>query len=456
MKIKRRLAPAVAGLLAGSAAVAATSPASAQDAGSKPSCDSYTNPVIISGSSASKPVLQALATAFAADGVPISIIYASPDSCLGVSDWTTGAIGNESSSAYLPPSSGSPVSCSLGSSDTVDIAVSDVYGATCVTNASVTLPTNFAEVQGPIQAMTMAVPGGSSGSSANVISAQAAYVVFGADATSPNVVAPWTSPTNIFTRETTSGVLDVLASAIGLAPSKWANAVTTSSTQYESSTSNMEKAVANVTSNQSATIGILSTASVATWNAVTGDSVIKVLAFQATGQDCGYFPDSSQSALDKINTRQGRYAIFGPVHFLVQTNSSGAIVAEHPGAAATVLNYLLATGPNPNAPLFGGAITSDAGAGASVSTSDISELITAEAKPGYVVPWCAMQVMRTAEVTSADSNIASYASPEPCSCLFEETAAGGPVAGHTCTTCTSSSSCPSTAPVCRYGYCEVN
>jgi hypothetical protein len=283
-----------------------------------------------------------------------------------------------------------------------------------------------------------------------VISAKAAYVVFGSDATT-YTVAPWSVSSNIFVRAETSGTLNMIGTAIGLIPSKWVNAGTTGTppAQQETSTGNMEKAVATVTgANVGATIGILSAEGAATWNSTAADSAtpLKILAFQASEQECGYLPDSSATTFDKINVRQGRYAIWGPLHFLANTGTNGQPTGPDAAQIATVLNYFLATGPNPSATLFTGAIPGDAGT--VPSTADIQSLITAEAKPGYVVPWCAMEAQRSAEVGPESS----YSSPEPCSCLFETTL-GSPVSGHTCTTCSTSSPCSS--GVCRYGFCEV-
>jgi ABC-type phosphate transport system substrate-binding protein len=446
----------VAGLLAAGAVLVAPTAAMAQDAGTDggsttPLCSSFTNPVYISGSSASKPVLQALATTLAANGVPITIIYSSPDSCLGVEDMLQGVPSTESGVAapVALGSGGATTTCSTTSSFGVDVAVSDVFPATCVANAGLTIPSSVVEVQGPIQAMTMVVPGGTSGSTATAISAKAAYVVFGADATAPNTVMPWSVASNIFVRAETSGTLNMIGTAIGLVPSKWVNAGTTGTApaQQQSSTGNMEKAVATVTSNQSATIGILSAEGVAGWNSTSADSAtpLKILAFQAADQSCGYLPDSSPTALDKINVRQGRYAIWGPLHFLTKT-SAGQPTGPDAAAVATVLNYFLATGSNPNATPFTGGLAGDAGAG--VSASDIQALVTAETKPGYVVPWCAMEAQRSTEVGPESS----YSSPTPCSCLFETTL-GSPVSGHTCTACSTSTPCSS--GVCRYGFCEV-
>jgi hypothetical protein len=444
------VAPRVAGLLAAGAVLAASVPAAAQDAGTTPACGNsnlFPNPVYISGSSASKPVLAALATTLAADGVPISIIYFSPDSCLGVGDLLEGQPSTESgvTPAYLG-SGGATTNCTVTASNAIDIAVSDVFPATCVANAGLTIPSSVVEVQGPIQAMTMVVPGGASASNQASISAKAAYVVFGGGATAPNVVAPWSVASNIFVRAATSGTLNMIGTAIGLVPSKWQNSAAGTGAPQESSTGNMESAVAGVTSNQNATIGILSAEGVAAFNSKSPPVPLNVLAFQANDQSCGYLPDSAVGALDKINVRQGRYAIWGPLHFLANT-SGGQPTGPDKAAVATILNYLLATGSNPlGYTPFTGALSGDAGTG--VSASDVQALITAETKPGYVVPWCAMQAQRSAEVGPESS----YSSPEPCSCLFETTL-GATVSGHTCTPCSSSSPCSS--GVCRYGFCEV-
>jgi len=45
----------------------------------------------------------------------------------------------------------------------------------------------------------------------------------------------------------------------------------------------------------------------------------------------------------------------------------------------------------------------------------------------------------------------SYQPPEPCECYFEFKATGAT----SCTACATSTTCPHSAPVCRYGYCEV-
>jgi hypothetical protein len=443
---KNKRASRAVGLLACAGAVAVSAPALAQDAGLV-ACDTYENPVIISGASSAKTVVQALATVFKASGVPISIIYASPDSCLGLGDLETGGNGYESNSAYVPGAAAGATSfppmpaCGLQTGDAVDIAISDVFAATCAASTAGVSATGLTDIYGPIQAVTFAVPQVTG--APTVISAAAAQVVFAYDAAG-YTVAPWTVPNNILTRESSSGALNMAGVAINLSPSLWANSQKGAPTppQYTSATSEAS-ALANITANPSQAIAIVAAENIPAANAVSTNNKIQALAYQHTSQSCGYLPDSSSTAFDKINVRQGRYAIWGPIHFLI---NGTAPTGPHAAAVATVLNYLIATGNNPDATPFSGAIGGDAGTG--VSAAEAQYLITEEAKPGYVIPWCAMEAQRATEIGPESS----YASPDPCSCLYETTV-GSVVNGHTCTACSSTSPCAT--GTCRYGYCEA-
>jgi len=310
--------------------------------------------------------------------------------------------------------------------------------------------------------MTIAVPASSQGPSS--ISAEAAYVVFGGDAqTAAVTITTWNQSASIFTRPATSGTLNMIGEAIGLAPSSWANAplAATAPAEQKGSTGAMYTAIATATANVNQTIGILSAEAVIQKNAAqlalgvdggTAGPTAKALFFQGIGQSCGYLPDSTATSFDKINVREGRYDIWGPLHFMTNVEANGQPTGTHAASVATVLNYFIATGANPDAPLF----TAGADAG-TINVAAKQALIDAEAKPlvGGVVPWCAMHVMRTTEVGPESS----FSPAEPCGCYFESVATGAPVSTycHACTTntdCTSDGSTPS-YPVCRYGYCEV-
>jgi ABC-type phosphate transport system substrate-binding protein len=484
-----RVASAAVGVAAASLTLfGAEKRAPAQAEGGTPACNSFAggNVVYIAGSSASKPVLQALATTLSLRGSTIGIIYQAPDSCQGVSDLLN-TTGDTASALYLNGSNGTTTACDIrngGSTPAiVDIAVSDVYPATCAANSlAPALTTSQKDILGPIQSMTFSVPTGST--SGGVISAAAAYVVFGCAGGAPGsscslTVAPWTNQASIFVRAHTSGTLNMLGSAIGLSPSKWptANPVDggTPATQA-GGTGAMQGDIAN---GDPTTIGILSDEGALAWNANSSNTnKIKVLAYQHTGQSCGYFPDSTATASDKINVRQGRYAVWGPLHFIVNVDASShplggdqsATNAAKIQSVTTVLNYFIATGPNPTQTWSNdaGPPITDADKLSLVKT-EIGDLSAAIGSRGYVVPWCAMQVQRSGEVSpNAMSGESSYQPPEPCGCFFEKVATGATTSSY-CHACATNDDChnpdggTSAYPVCRWidsangnmGYCEA-
>ena len=432
--------------------------AGGQAAAATPTCTSLNlaNPLFISGSTAVQAALQAVAKALPS----VNIVYLNPDSCLGVADLVAGQASTEA--GFTPKvlnSDGTTTQCVLDSPtpQTNDIAVSDVFPATCgltsLTNIGPSSNLTLTEVLGPAQAIDFAVPATSNATS---ISAEAAYVVFGADATT-YVIPQWNVPGAIFTRPQTSGTLNMAASAISLDPAKWANATTgSSSPQQKAGTGGIITALATATSNQNATISTVSDEGLIQYNTTpAGDAglppQIKPIAYQHKGQKCGYFPSSKQSTFDKINVRQGRYAVWGPVHFLVPVDGGGHPIGPHAAAATLVLDYFIATGPNPTTPLL---TVGDAGA-PTITDGDKKSMIEAEANPGYVVPWCAMEVKITSEIGQP----AAYASPTPCACDFETkvgaVSGGKTLEGQTCTPCTDNTPCSGSTPTCRYGFCEA-
>lgn len=416
-------------------------------------------PVYIAGANAVKGYLEGLAGLL---GNSISLIYAGPASCQGVGDvLTAGQAETTASFALVTPNgttscSGPPIDGGFApypSSIYVDIGVSDVYASTCVAPAFPTLPSGFADFTGAIQPFVIAVPYASSQFS---ISAEAAYVVFGFGAGSYQgtmyQVNPWTESSDIFTRGDTAGTQLMIADAIGLRGDKWLSALgaEAGASQIVSSAGNMVTAILSAGADDpNATIGILGSASVDPLKSSNGG--LKPLAFQGiepdgTDQDCAFYPDSTLSAFDKINVRQGRYAIWGPEHFLTAVDSSGnpttnsnAAMNPSPSRAADVKTVIDIVTHNPS------VVTA-------TSTPSLLSVITAETN-AYYVPTCAMQVSRTSEVGPE----ASYQPPIGCGCFFENQPHGG--SGNLsayCTTCATDTDCAAAAyPHCNFGYCEA-
>src|SRR5205814_1125309 len=121
-------------------------------------------------------------------------------------------------------------------------------------------------------------------------------------------------PTVIFQRTGGSGTQNMIATAINVPAAKWQPSTNTNSSSdliFAAITGAATAGKAN------AAIGILST----DYMDLHRDTV-KELAYQHTGQSCGYLPDSDANAFDKANVRDGHYMIWGPLHMYVLTSMS--------------------------------------------------------------------------------------------------------------------------------------
>jgi ABC-type phosphate transport system substrate-binding protein len=431
---KRRVAYATAGLAA-AAVLGAYGNAHAQTA---PACSSFNGGSVVyfDGSTAVQPALQALSQTFAGLTPPIGIVYQSVGSCQGNIDLLTPS-PQKGAAVYLDPTSGKAVACTLTdpiNGQLPDIAVSDVFPATCIANIAGVPPipaSGYKEFLGPIQVMTFVTRKESLQSS---ISADAAYTVFGFSGQSPYQVMPWTDPTQMWVRKSTSGVINMISTAIGLAPTKWVGGDTGTNAAQHVTSGGVLAGVQN-SQNADASIGILaadladSYRNPAAPDGGTPPPAIKILAYKHKGQSCGWLPDSDSTHFDKINVRQGRYAIWGPLHFIVPVDGTGTPTNSK---VATLLKYFAAVGPNPDATL---------------TAADKKLMIDAEAN-AFTIPWCAMQVQRT-----ADSQLPTPFQPtEPCGCYYESKKAS---IVSTCKVCTVDTDCSGSTPKCRYGFCEA-
>jgi len=415
-------------------------------------CNSYPHPVYIAGSSASKPILLALAKQFAAANPPvnISIIYEDPSSCQGLTDLLTAGKTESKDAAYLDGTAGTATACDPtngvagGPASYIDIGVSDVFPQTCVDYSNIpALTSGQKDWWGPVQAMVMAVQSGQTQYPA--ISAEAAYVVFGWSGQGGNTVAPWTNPQMMFIRSPTSGTESMIGKAIGLPPTKWLaqSPFDGGTPQQESNSQAVVTALTAATTDMMSGIGILSTQYVD-----QNRSTIHALAFQAKDpnggdQECGYLPDSKSTTFDKLNVRQGRYGIWGPLHFVTNVDSTGKPAPNSmSGTAAadvqTVISYL--------------------NFDSSLTAAQNLAMIQASAA-AYTVPPCAMEVTRMQDGGGVASTMPSGAM---CGCYYEALTAGtsptmlGTPTSSYCKTCTTDTDCTTgNYKKCNYGFCEV-
>jgi hypothetical protein len=391
-------------------------------------CSGLPSPVYISGSSASKPIWDAIAASLTG----VSLIYQGPSSCVGLGEVTTG-MADTNNATYMSGAGMNDAQCT-NTIPAPDIGVSDVFPASC--SSIMTLPSGYKDFLGPIQVMLMAVPYTSTESS---ISYDAAYTVFGWGGITYQV-PPWTQYADIFIRAPTSGTQTMIGSAIGLAPTKWL-AMAPDAGQHEGNSGAVLTALqtAAAGANASAAIGIIaadvgdaSRGPLGMTDAGNSTNGLKILAYQAKNQSCGYLPDSDAVHKDKINVRQGRYDIWGPLHVVTAVDSMG-----NPTKAAvkTVIDTITANGLTTMA--YQGLIDADAGA--------------------HVIPQCAMQVSRSQEVTPDNPGMASYQPPLGCGCYYEYKANGATYSPY-CKACNMDSDCTAismTYPKCHFGYCEA-
>jgi len=396
-------------------------------AASAADCTTARNPVYVAGSTAAKPILAQVAKFLAAQNPPVTIVYSGQGSCAGVdailngtplrgavatatalSTWdATGAeLKCDLAAAPAPAttSGATPGTTSALPTRTVvaDIGLSDVFASTCFSLPG-GLPSNVQDFLGPVQTMTFVVPKSSPERS---ISAEAAYYVFGFGATSG--ASPWTDEAWLLHRDAQSGTERMIATAIGVPPGRWKGTGTTSSTDL------LGRLTAPGTGAQ--TLGIL-----ATDVAQSNLGMLNILAYQHFGQTCGYYPDRDATTNEKINVRDGHYAIWGPVHLFTRLGGAGYPANAYAG---DVIGYVTGT---------------------KVAPAGL-DLVALEAQ-SHVVPPCAMRVRRTEEL----GPLASFAPPGACGCYYDKVANGST----SCQVCASAHDCPAASPACSYGYCET-
>lgn len=377
------------------------------------------------GSSAVQPFLAQIARQFATRGV--YVIYTPTGSCVGVdailngTPMTTGAAPAPSSYALYwssPTSDGER--CALPKEGvTADLGVSDVFAQSCP-GFELADPSakSVRDAHGPIQTMAFVVP---SNSDQYEISAQAAYFVYGfgsggmvLDTNGQRAI--WSDETRILQRQASSGTQALLSAAIGVPAGRWRGK--THRTSDELTTSLL--AAGGDLALASQTLGILAADYIDSKNL---RAQVRVLAFRDTHQTCAVYPDSTATARDRRNVRDGHYPLWGPLHLFHTVNKDGLPAKEDTRQEVSdALGYLAGTKALPNG----------------------IKLIDLYAESG-LIPECAMRVTRT-----IDGGEISAKRPEsPCACLYEARATGS----SRCTPCRVQGDCKS-GEACSLGYCE--
>jgi hypothetical protein len=383
-------------------------------------CDAQgSNIIYVAGTAGLPPFLSVLAPLLAAESPPWTIVYQNLGSCPSAT-----AIFNETKAitdkAAVPPKpladggmsaavaanyavffkpDGTSQECWVPDGGVVPhVGSSDVFAATC---GLVDAGAPVGNYEGPIVTYVFVVPAASTQTS---ISAEAAYEVFGMGG-NKGTAAPWTDPSLLLIRNPKAGTQQLIAKAINVPVEKWWGVDRVSNDL-------MNKALKALTDPATAekAIGILQTE-------FSDDARgnYRVLAFKSTGQSCGYLPDSNVLSFDKKNVREGRYAMWGPLHLYARTTNNLPSAA----AAALVTRF-------------------------TAQRMDLA-LLNAVIKK-HEVPRCAMHVDRDTEM----GTVFPYKPDGACSCYFEFMATGS----STCKPCSILADCTADHPACNYGFCE--
>ncbi len=303
------------------------------------------------------------------------------------------------------------------------IGVSDVFATSCPNVTEV--PDGIKDFQGPVQAMNFIVPVGAD-ASIKSISAEAAYLTFGflAGSLDSKTSLPysngtsWTEKDNIWVRDSTSGTQTMLGLAINVPASSWP------ATSYSDGASK-PTGPRPVERQRDQRRGHLCGAG--QHHRHPGDDRPRQSSRHAARLGLsGLRPNLRLLAqLDggqqgQLNVRTGKYAVWGPIHMYAKVDSDGAAVDPD------VADLLAAV----------------------QGTMDIEgvDVLALETKTN-VIPQCAMQVQRNAELDAPMS-------VEPtCGCSYDAARGGDTTGCPTLTACTPGTC--DTGEVCRLGFCEA-
>jgi hypothetical protein len=395
------------GALLCAAALVSTTPAWADN----PECATISGgaPIIYgAGGSAQAPLVGKAAVVLQGATNPVFVVYKDDTgACTGINALTglgpTTITGN---AKYWDTATGSQLTCTLPvvGGATVQFASMGNGPLLCPLVTDISYVDGILDVTGPISTVNVLVP---NASTQQAISAEAFYLIYGLGPAAN--IAPWNNPDTSYYihRNQDSYVQLYLATASGLPVTKFFGVDAGSNTNSIALLNGLGVPEQGIS---------FASGEVADANRAT----VRTLAWQHTGQNAAWWPDSSASSFDKINVRNGLYFLWGPGHFYAPEGAPGEFADPNVGA---FLEYL---------------------SGAS-QPAGTSKTITDVAIANKNVPQCAMKVKRDGDLTP----IYAWNPPEPCGCYFEFKATGA----STCQACDDTNRC-SGSNVCRFGFCE--
>ena len=383
------------------------------------------NKIFGSGGSAVTATLKRVALAIANDptGTPAeqtTIFYTDPNACDGYGDFLTG----KSTRVFKYWVAGQTIdqTCEArAGGQPLDFAHMGNAADLCVDPV---IPAGIGDFAAPVQTVNLITgltPTG--GSPEKSISAEALYFIFGFG--TGGQVSPWNDGAGVFVRQATSFVtllvgkhINVPATAF-VGPGKWA----ADNAAAVQTNGNVVTAITTYVGTDDVKAG-QALGYVSGSTADTNRSKVKTLAFQAFDQTCGVYPDSTDTKLDKLNVRKGKYALQAQGHYFAPVDANGVPTNER---VANLIGWFDGSAQPPGS-----------------TVSPFNETI----KAGDI-PECAMEVKRDGTVGA----FSSFAPAKPCGCRFESIAGGA--VPESCTACEADSECGGDTPSCNFGYCEA-
>jgi len=284
---------------------APTDTSTASDAGTDASadalppvaCSKLMNPLYVMSGDTQVPILKALGKTLRQDTAnPTTLAWFATGSCT-IIDAVYNKTPLKQNLSYIPsdpswdPNTGTVPTCTPDAAGVpVQLGIPIVFPESCTTT---TPPATTRAYKGPVQSFVFVVP---KASTAQAISAAEAYLTFGFGA--QGMVSPWLDPMFYFVRPATKGTQVSMGAMIGVPAAKWKGQPIDQSTAVAS----MVAASASLDK----TIGILGTE---IYDSAGNRAALRSLSFQGTfpsaAQTNGYLPDTTATAFDKRNVRDG-------------------------------------------------------------------------------------------------------------------------------------------------------
>jgi hypothetical protein len=372
-------------------------------------CDDLPSPLYLQVGDTQEPLIKALGRALRdSTAKPMTLIYVTSGSCTNIEAIYQG-VAITTNPRYVPSKSEDPTwktsdaspSCTIASAGhSVDVANSALFVSAC---NPADPPSGVALFRGPNQGYGFIVP---EASTQSAITAEEGYFTFGFG--EAGMVTPWNDEAFMFIRPVTKSTLLTLAAAIHVPGKSWKGM------QLDKS-GDVLSMVASSTSPEK-TIGILG---VEIYD--RNRDMVNMLAYQAFGQRHAYYPDSTPSAFDKRNVRDGHYLPWSPTVWLAHVDDKGEPIDP---LAAYLIALVVGKKAEPAADF------------------EPLELVIGVG----LVPDCAMRVTRLQE----GGDLSLYDPAEPCGCYYESKV-GSP--GADCNACDDSNPCKTGS--CRRGFCEA-